>query len=141
MTIKNIYILGVTLFFIGCSGNQERIKRTLTNDNFKFWFRYHRNPERPYSLGYCFYSDGTFTRYFYPDSNKNIRIINESPSIFSEPIWKIVDDSTLMIGKDDFFKIIAITMDSVVLKGKAEDDFLKLHVERNQITKPIRAVQ
>ena len=133
-----IYLFLLYLFFISCSDSQNELRRDLTNNNFKYWYRYNKDSLKPYSLGYCFFSNGTFIRYYNPDYNKSIRRVNDMPPVYSNPIWKLINDTTIMIGDKNYFKIIFLNTDSVILKSSESNDYLKLHRDKDQITMPVK---
>ena len=124
---------------MACSRSQNNWENKLTNNSSKYWYRYNKDPLKPYSLGYCFYSTGTFVRYYNPNNDKHIRMINNMPPVYSDPVWRITKDSTIMIGKGNYFKIIFFNSDSIVLKSIRFNDYLKLHRDMDQMTKPISA--
>ena len=135
-TILNFLILPL---FISCATNtRERTEAKLTNNDLKYWYRYHSDTLKPYSLGYCIFKNGTFIRYYNPNHNKKNRIINDSPAE-SKPIWKLINDSTIMFGKGNLYKIVFLNADSMVLSNlefPSLDNYLRLHRDNDQNTKP-----
>jgi len=133
-----VFLLGLCCLFIACSQSRKKLISDLSNNDFKYWYRYNKDSLKPYALGYCFFSNGTFIRYYNPDYNKSIRKVNNMPPVYSKPIWKIIDDSTIMIGEKNYFKIIFLNADSVILKSSESSDYLKLHRDKDQVTKVIK---
>lgn len=91
---------------------------------------------KPYAMGYAFNIDGTYIRYCNPNYNFKLRAVcNENTA---KPIWKIIDDTTIMFGEGVLYKIIAINQDSMVLQHLKcpHDPFFKLHRDNDQTTKP-----
>lgn len=130
-------ILLVSIAFLGCNSKREKMIKDLTGNDHKYWYRYNKDTLRPYPIGYCFFKNGTFIGYFNNDWNQNIRIVDKSPEL-SEPIWKIINDSTVMFGKGDTFRILNLNKDSIILRSNYSDStFLKLKRDRDQATKPL----
>lgn len=113
----------------------NKLVHNLTGGNKKFWYRYNKDTSKHYGLGYCIINDTTFIRYYiHNDSGKNTRIILNSPPIFSKPIWKFVNDSVLMFGENEYYRIILINDNNLILQSvnDSANNFLKLHKEYDQ---------
>jgi hypothetical protein len=110
----------------------------LTNNNFKYWYRYYNDTLKPYALGFCFYKNGTFIEYENPNYDHSRRLIFKSP-ILSKPNWKFINDTMMMFGEGDFYEIIALNGDSLILQSVKHKDsnYLKLHRDKDQLTKPL----
>ncbi len=110
--------------------------RYLTNNNFKYWFRYYKDTARPYAIGFCVYKDGTYINYINPGWDRNKRQINSNP-VQSKPIWKFIDDTTMMFGEGEKYRIVVLNADSLILQDEIlPDRYLKLHRDNDQDTKP-----
>ena len=113
--------------------------KNLTNNKTKYWYRYYKDTLKPYPLGYCFNSNGTFIRYVNPNWDRTRREIITNPS-YPNAIWKFVDDSTIVLGANVNYKIITLTEERLILMRidvlDGNISYLKLHKEKDQITKP-----
>lgn len=124
---------------MGCSNlSHRKTIKFLSNDSVKYWYRYHQDTQMPYSIGYCINKNGTFTRYYNPGGNRKIRSIDELPPVHSRSVWRVINDSIIMFGEDEYNKILFLNADSIILKGikPGPDVFLKLHRDEDQSTKP-----
>jgi hypothetical protein len=139
--IKYILAVWILVTFTRCSylSGKEKI-RYLSNGGEKYWYRYHQDTLKPYSLGYCINKNGTFIRYFNPRGDRKMRIKDEYPPVHSKPIWKVINDTLIMFGKDYFYKIMFLNSDSIILKSinPGSDGYLKLHKDPDQNLKIIR---
>jgi hypothetical protein len=134
--IPVISIVLTMMLISACSRNSERVRSFIANKNVKYWYRYYKNPAKPYTLGYRFNKDGTYTYYcIVKDTNRIVRAIVSSPSL-PRPIWEVVSDTVLMFGQDEYYKIRFIKNDSIILKSLNDNEFLKLHRDTDQETKP-----
>ncbi|MDQ6755392.1 MAG: hypothetical protein M3004_00500 [Bacteroidota bacterium] len=108
--------------------------RDLTNGNFKYWYRYSNDTSKPYAIGYCFYKNGTFIEY---NNDAGSRLIFHSP-VLSKPYWKLINDTTMMFGEGDLYKIMFFNGEDLILRNLKipTNDSLKLHRDRDQYTKP-----
>ena len=89
-----------------------------------------------YALGFAFNKSGTFVDYYNPGYNYKVRKILNSPNL-SKEIWIFIDDTTMMFGKGNLFIIKEFNSDSLILQPvNSSQNFLKLHVEKDQLTKP-----
>lgn len=134
-TILNILFV---VFFLSCDTNTQREKMVfaLTNDSNKYWYRYHNDTSKPYALGFRFDKNGTYFRYENPNYDVTKRKLFSSPTL-SKPIWKIIDDSTLMFGEGIFYRILFLNHDSIVLQNlKVQSSYLKLHRDNDQQSLP-----
>lgn len=125
--------------FFSCDYKNERQKIIfeLTNNDYKYWFRYHSDTSKPYALGFCINKNGTYIRYENPDYDISKRRLYLSPTL-SKPIWKIINDSTIMFGEDQYYKILFLNQDSLVLQNlNANKEYLKLFVDKDQFTVPV----
>lgn len=135
MWTKLLLIITI-LLLVGCNRNKNRMVRDLTNNNYKYWYRYHKDTAKPYSLGFCINRDGTYISYYKDNNDRETRVIYRSPML-PEPVWKIIDDSTIMFGKGDLYRILSFNQDSIILQSKAFDGYLKLKKDADRQTKPI----
>ena len=134
--MKLLYI-SVFIVSLNLSCSQSKLKSItymLTNNGTKYWYRFNKDSLKHYGVGYCFHLNGTFIRYYNPKSDIRIRSILNNPPIYSKPVWKIVNDSILMLGENEYFKIIVINDNNLVLdsEGDSINNYLKLHKEDDQ---------
>ena len=142
--IKLLYIGACCIFFssliVSCNHSKLRnMERILTSNSHKYWFRYQNVPTKPYLIGYCFENGGTYDIYFWKKGEK-VRYKMDN-SIYIEPLWAVLNDSTIMIGKGYNFKIVHFTDDSIILKALPENvqrGYFKLFREYDQATKPVQ---
>lgn len=127
------------MLIVSCSINsrKEVMIVDLTNDSCKYWYRYYNDTLKPYALGFCLYKNRTFIRYSNPNYERTKRNLYNSP-ILSKPIWEIINDTTIMFGEGDYYKIIILNSDSLILQSVKfkTNDYLKLHRDKDQYTKP-----
>lgn len=133
----NKFYLGISMFLFllgSCSQKKtDQMVKDLTDGNFKYWYRYNKDTLKPYTIGYCFYQNGTFVEY----NNIGNRLVFQSP-VLSKPYWKFINDTTMVFGEGDLYRIILLNSDDIILKNLnfETNDFLKLHIEKDQFTKP-----
>src|SRR6266496_4730258 len=137
MKLSIIIAIVVSVLAASCSHENREIKKYISNEDFKYWYRYHRDTSKPYAIGYCFKKDGTYIEYCNPNYNRKIRALCNDPNL-SKPIWKIINDSSIMFGEGILYKIIALNQDSMILQNLKfpNDSYIRLHRDKDQITKP-----
>lgn len=139
--MKRVSVI-VFLLLAACSNKNsltDKMIYDLTADSCKYWIRYHKDPLKTYKQGFCINKDGYFIRYYYPrKSDGKIRAINDDPiSFYTKPVWKILNDSTIMFGEGDSSRIILLDSNNLILQNlRFKDSFLKLYREQDQNTKP-----
>jgi hypothetical protein len=135
--MKQYLLFQVLLTLIICSCHSTNTKEAyLTNDSCKYWFRYYKNPLKPYALGYRICKDGTYQYYYKNDSSE--RILINSP-VLPKSIWRFINDTTMEYGKGRIVKIEFLNSDSLILLDTnfPLDDPLRLHRDNDQTTRPI----
>jgi len=131
-----IILILLTLFVYSCNNrNTKQMIKDLTNNNFKYWYRYNRDTLKPYSLGFCFYNNGTYIRYINLSTDRKKRTLNNNP-VYSKPYWEFIDDTTLLFDRVHIYKIVILNANSLIFQdSKPPYDYFKLHRDNDQDTK------
>ncbi|MFP5041644.1 hypothetical protein [Parasediminibacterium sp. JCM 36343] len=108
----------------------EVIIQNLTNNEIKCWYHYYNDTSKPYFIGFCFSIDGTYKDY---DRKKHIFLTEHTP-LDPTPLWKLLNDSTLMFGDGFYYKIIYLNNDSIVLENVAiKGSYIRLHRDTSHV--------
>jgi|GEM_PF-6414159 len=129
----------IFLFCIcSCKTKKKTLIHDLCNNNYKYWYRYNKDTLKPYSIGFCFYKNGTYVRYINTDApvNKRKRLLDNDP-VYPKPYWEFIDDTAILFDKVSVLKIIFFNQDSLILQDLTHPNrgYLKLHRENDQETK------
>lgn len=137
--VKYLVLVPIFVVILGCDfGRQDKFNTELTGDTLKYWRRYSNLLTTKYCGGFCFYSNGTYSGY-QCEFKTGVRYVNE---LFPEEkrIWKLVNDSVMVLGDGFLYKIVYFNNDSLILDNlqvNGTDEYLKLTVDKDQVTQPV----
>lgn len=136
MRFKIIYLFIFPTLFLSCTKNkQEHTTNYLTGGSEKFWTAVMDYPIKRY-MGVSYNINGTYGEYIISDSGLRTERI-----LYSLPVWKLINETTLIDGNADTLKIEYINDDVLVLNKMSSRGKKKIFVylkSTDQHTKPVK---
>jgi hypothetical protein len=126
-----IHYLVLSVFFTACANNSNKqgVYTVLSNDSdsVSYW-RFYSVDTRSKKGGIGFYQNGNFSQYV--KENEDTAVLLYAP--FVKTAWRIIDDSTIMLGEGFNFRVVYCSSDSIVIRDLKESEVYFLAKEANQ---------